>query len=69
MNEEYVPLTHLATRINMDRSRCRRYVLKLGYKPIRLRTREAKGQMMLALTKKEVAEIEAKRKSEYIPGY
>lgn len=69
MNENFIPLSHLAARINMDRSRCRKYVLRLGYQPKKLRTRESHGQMVLALTKKEAVEIEKHRNAEYIPGY
>ena len=50
---EYVSLKQLAETLGMDRSHARRFVLRLGYKPVKRRTAESGNQLALAVTAKE----------------
>lgn len=69
MNEEYITLKRFAAKTGMDRSAARKYILKHGYIPKKLRTMESGGQWESVITKKEAAEIIEKRKAEFVPGY
>lgn len=56
-----VTLKELAGRLNMDRSACRQYILKLGYKPSKMRTVDSGFQLALTLTAAEATAIQATR--------
>lgn len=59
-----VTVRELAVRLKMDRSACRRYVLALGYAPVKQRTADSGYQMALTLTAQQADEIFAKRSAE-----
>lgn len=59
-----VTLRELAVRLKMDRSACRRYVLKLGVAPVRQRTADSGYQAALTFTAQQADAIFAKRSSE-----
>lgn len=59
-----VTIKELAARVNMDSSACRRYVLRLGYKPTKQRTADSGFQLALTVTADEARAIQAKRASE-----
>lgn len=59
---EYVSLKQLAETLGMDRSHARRFVLRLGYKPVKRRTAESGNQLALAVTAKEAEGIVQTRK-------
>jgi hypothetical protein len=60
-NDEYVSLKQLAEVLGMDRSGCRRYLLKEGFKPVKRRTLDSGGQLALSYTKEEADRIIALR--------
>lgn len=63
-----ITIKDLAERIGMDRSACRRYVLRLGYKPALMRTAESGFQRALTLAEGEAQAIAKHRASEgYVP--
>lgn len=54
MNEDsYISIKHLAEELGMDRSHARRYVLKLGVRPQKRRTRDSGSQLTLTVTADE----------------
>ena len=55
--EDYISSKHLAETLGMDRSHARRYVLKLGFKPAKRRTRDSGNQLTLTLTSDEAEAI------------
>jgi len=55
--EEYISIKHLAERLGMDRSHARRYVLRLGFKPAKRRTRDSGNQLTLTLTSDEADSV------------
>jgi len=55
--EDYISIKHLAERLGMDRSHARRYVLKLGFKPEKRRTRDSGNQLSLTVTADEADAI------------
>jgi hypothetical protein len=55
--EEYISVKHLAEKLGMDRSHARRYVLKLGFKPMKRRTADSANQLTLTVTKDEADSI------------
>lgn len=59
-----VTLRELAVRLKMDRSACRRYVLSLGYEPVRQRTADSGFQVALTFTAQQADEIFARRNAE-----
>lgn len=59
-----VTLKELADRVKMDRSACRQYVLRIGYKPTKMRTASSGYQLALTLTQAEAREIQTMRASE-----
>jgi hypothetical protein len=56
-----VTMAELAERIGMDRSGCRKYVLRLGYKPVKMRTASSGYQMALTVTAAEARAIQQQR--------
>ncbi len=54
---EYVSLKQLADRLGMDRSHARRFVLRLGYKPVKRRNPDSGNQLALAVTAEEADKI------------
>lgn len=50
---DYVTLKELADILGLDRSNARKLVLKYGFTPLRLRTKESGNQVSLALTKED----------------
>lgn len=65
MNEnKYVTLTQLASELGLDRSNMRKYVLKHGFSPVRIRTPRSRGQLTLALTLDEAETIRELRQSQ-----
>jgi hypothetical protein len=61
---EYITLTQLAVELGLDRSNMRKYVLKNGFSPVRVRTPESRAQLTLAVTKDEAEIIRALRQNE-----
>ena len=59
----YISLKQLAEELGMDRSHCRRYVLKLGVEPQKHRTEDSGNQLALTVTAEE-AEMIRQRRSE-----
>jgi hypothetical protein len=59
-----VTIRELAQRLKMDVSACRRYVLALGYTPIKQRTASSGYQQALTLTPAEAEAIFQKRHAE-----
>ena len=57
-----IALRDLASDIGMDHSHLRRYVLKLGIEPERIRTPESRNQLSLAVTDAEADLIRRRRK-------
>lgn len=55
--ESYISIKHLAEQLGMDRSHARRYVLKLGFKPLKRRTADSGSQLALTLTTQEAEAI------------
>jgi len=61
-NDEFVSIKDLATRLGMDRSHARRYVLKLGYTFHKRRTAADSGsQLTLCVTSAEADQIVCQR--------
>ena len=63
---EYITLRELADEFGLDRSHTRKYVLKLGFSPIRIRTQDSKNQLTLAVT---IEDAEAIREIRASQGY
>jgi hypothetical protein len=61
LSERLVTIRDLAQRVGMDRSACRKYVLRLGYKPIKQRTADSSFQMALCVTEREAHAIQTQR--------
>jgi hypothetical protein len=59
-----VTIRELAQRLKMDVSSCRRYVLSLGYTPIKQRTATSSFQPALTLTPAEADAIYQRRHAE-----
>lgn len=59
-----VSIKELATRLQMDRSACRQYVLRLGYKPTKQRMADSGYQLALTITAAEAFDIQKKRAAE-----
>jgi hypothetical protein len=60
-NNEFVSIKDLATRLGMDRSHARRYVLRLGYSFHKRRTADSGGQLTLCVTSAEASHIVSQR--------
>jgi len=65
-NENYVLVNGLAKEHGYDRSAFRKFLMRNGYIPKKLRTVESGGQWNLVITREEAKEIIAKRGSEFI---
>lgn len=61
--EKVVTLGELASRLGMDRSNARKFVLKSGLAPLRVRTPETGNQLSLALRESEAEAIVQLRQS------
>lgn len=59
-----VTIKELAGRVKMDRSACRQYVLRMGYKPTKQRMADSGFQLALTVTANDARDIQAKRASE-----
>lgn len=64
VNRVPVTVRELAERLKMERSACRRYVLSLGYRPVKQRTASSGFQEALTLTPEQADEIYARRHAE-----
>jgi len=64
--QEYVTLRELADEFGLDRSNARKYVLKLGFTPVRVRTQDSNNQLTLAFT---IEDAEAIREIRGSQGY
>lgn len=64
INMEYITLMNLANELGMDRSNIRKYVLKNGFSPVRIRTPESEGQLTLALTKEDAESVRILRQQQ-----
>ncbi len=64
MNSNYVLLKHLAQELGMDRSHARRYVLKNDIPMFKVRTKESRGQLTLALTPEDAESVKELRQSQ-----
>ena len=60
-NDEFISIKDLATRLGMDRSHARRYVLKLGYAFHKRRTADSGSQLTLCVTSAEADQIVSQR--------
>jgi hypothetical protein len=56
-----VSIKSLAARLQMDVSACRKYVLRLGYKPLKIRTPDSNFQLALTVTASEAFDIQTSR--------
>lgn len=61
---EYILLTELAQEFGLDKSFIRRYVLKNGFTPVKIRTPHSRGQLSLALPKEDAENIRELRQSQ-----
>jgi hypothetical protein len=69
MEETYVTLAQLSTRLQMDRSQLRKYVLRKGVAWQHVRTPDSHGQVALALTTEAAEHLIALRAEEgFVPG-
>ena len=68
MENGYISIKHLAEKLGMDRSHARRYVLKLGFKPTKRRTRESGNQLTLTVTFDEADSILKHREEQGFAG-
>jgi len=62
--EPVVTIGELADMVKMDKSACRKYVLRCGYKPVKQRTASSSFQYALTLPKSQADEIIRTRKAE-----
>lgn len=65
---EYVTLKDLAIELGIDRSNLRKYVLKNGFRPTKIRRRSSQSQLTLALTEAEAEVVRALRISQGFGG-
>ena len=61
---EYVTLAELAAELGLDRSNMRKYVLKCGLNPVRVRTPESRQQLTLALIQADAETVREMRQSQ-----
>jgi hypothetical protein len=61
---EYVTLRELAEQLGMDRSHLRKYILKHGFEPVRIRTKASLHQLTLALSEAEAERVRQLRRSQ-----
>jgi hypothetical protein len=66
--EEHISIKHLAESLGMDRSHARRYVLKLGFKPAKRRTKDSGNQLTLTVTSEEADAILKHRREQGFAG-
>ncbi len=62
--QEYVTLAELAQEWGLDRSNTRKYVLKEGFVPFRVRTEAARNQPTLALSPEDAEAIRDRRRQQ-----
>jgi len=62
--QQYISIRQLGEKLGLDPSNARKYVLKLGYKPVMRRTPESRGQKALTVTLKEADAIVKRRLEE-----
>lgn len=62
--ETYVPIREISNRLGMDTSNARKYILKHGFSPVKVRTRASKNQLTIALTEEEVEQLVEIRQGE-----
>jgi len=68
-DQELVPLAEIAKRLGLDRSNARRWLLKNGFRFLRIRTPETKGQLTLAMPEQDVqAAIELRKRLGFSVG-
>jgi hypothetical protein len=60
----YVSLKELARTLGMDRSHARRYVLGLGFKPVKQRTADSGNQLALAVRRAQADGIVKRRREQ-----
>lgn len=60
----YISIKHLAEQLGMDRSHARKYVLKLGFKPMKRRTADSGSQLTLTVTTQEAEAILKQRRDQ-----
>jgi len=61
---KYISLTELANELGLDRSNMRKYVLKHGFSPVRIRTADSRSQLTLALIPDDAESVRALRQNE-----
>ncbi len=59
-----VLLSDLARQFDVDKSQARRYIRRLGYVPVKCRTKASGGQLCLAVTQADAERIVAQRKAD-----
>ena len=57
MTEKYISLKEISEALGVDRSNTRKIILNQGFAPVKIRTKESKNQLTLALTEKEAQEL------------
>lgn len=63
----YVTLKQLAEEFGMDRSSCRKYVLRQGIEPKKCRTPDSGNQKTLVLTQEQADFVRECRRNEFLP--
>jgi hypothetical protein len=63
MADEFISLKSLSENLGMDRSHARRYVLKCGIKPQKMRTLDSGNQLTLTVSRAEAEQV-VKRRTE-----
>ncbi len=61
---DYVTLEQIAHDMGLDRSNTRKYILKKGFTFLQVRTKEARGQMVNALTVEDAEAVKETRRKE-----
>jgi len=56
-NADLVTIVELATKLGMERSAARKFILKAGFEFLRTRTPASRHQLTLALTREDAAEV------------
>lgn len=57
MEEKYISIKQLSEQLGMDHSPARKYILKLGIKPLKRRTYDSGNQLSLTVTEEQALEI------------
>ncbi len=61
---DYITLEEVAREMGLDKSNARKYILRKGFTFLQIRTREARGQMVNALTPEDAEAVKEFRRTE-----